>query len=133
MNNGTIYNVLTYHLTDILLLVGMLIVPLIAQIMLSSTYSRYSKVHSSRGLTAAQVASIRTATAGRARNPPAAYAADTDAPTPTPRYTRRAAPTGCPSTNIPARKAAARNSSDDSSVRVNIVNTVSPQSEGERY
>ncbi len=56
MNNGTIYNVLTYYLTDILLLVGMLIVPLIAQIMLSSTYSRYSKVHSSRGLTAAQVA-----------------------------------------------------------------------------
>ena len=47
---------LSAYFTDILLFVGMLIIPLLAQLGVSLTFSKYSKVHSSRGLTAEQVA-----------------------------------------------------------------------------
>jgi Zn-dependent membrane protease YugP len=43
-------------MTDIFLLLAMLILPIIAQIGVTSTFNKYSAVHTSRGMTAAQVA-----------------------------------------------------------------------------
>lgn len=56
MYYGNIYGGLSAYFIDILLLIGMLIIPLIAQVAVSSTFSKYSRVHSSRRLTADQVA-----------------------------------------------------------------------------
>ncbi|MDO4863705.1 MAG: zinc metallopeptidase [Ruminococcus sp.] len=53
---GYSYGDISAYITDILLLIGMMIIPLIAQIAVSATFSRNSRVHSSRGLTAEQVA-----------------------------------------------------------------------------
>lgn len=47
---------LSAHLTDLLLLIGMLVLPLIVQIALKSTFAKYRRVRSSRGLTAEEAA-----------------------------------------------------------------------------
>ena len=46
----------SYSSVEILLLIGMLIIPLIAQLNVKSTFTEYSKIPNSRGLTADQVA-----------------------------------------------------------------------------
>ena len=56
MNNLELLRAISPYMFDILLLLGMLVLPLLAQLGVSMTFSKYSKVHSSRGLTADQVA-----------------------------------------------------------------------------
>ena len=56
MNYGYNFGAISPYIYDLLLLVGMLVLPLIAQLGVSMTFSKYSKKRSSRGLTAEQVA-----------------------------------------------------------------------------
>ena len=53
---GYSYGDISTYIVDISLFLGMMIIPLIAQLGVSLTFSKYNKVHSSRGLTAEQVA-----------------------------------------------------------------------------
>ena len=54
--NIALYSGVSLNVADLLLLIAMLILPLIAQIAVNSTFSKYSRVHSSRGITADQAA-----------------------------------------------------------------------------
>jgi Zn-dependent membrane protease YugP len=56
MNYGYNFGAISPYIYDLLLLVGMLVLPLIAQLGVSMTFSKYSRKRSSRGLTAEQVA-----------------------------------------------------------------------------
>ncbi len=56
MDYRYLLNGLSAHTRELLLLLGMLILPIIAEIMVKSTFRKYSRVRSSRGLTAEQAA-----------------------------------------------------------------------------
>ena len=51
MNYGYNFGAISPYIFDLLLLVGMLVLPLIAQLGVSMTFSKYSKKRSSRGRT----------------------------------------------------------------------------------
>lgn len=58
MNYGYLLSGMSYHVKELLLLLAMMILPIIAEIMVKSTFNKYSKVRSSRGLRAEEAAAM---------------------------------------------------------------------------